>query len=121
MVSLIAFVGSRGSSTLAAFIASFPVIFLLNILVMYQSGGVAASVTYAKGSLLFLPAFACYAGLTIWLLPHLGTPGALVPGLLAYLVPPVIRRRIRSSVSKASSASDKGVSADKHDVIQPAE
>jgi len=58
VVALVAYVGSRGNAVLAALVASLPVLFLLNVLVMYRGGGVVASITYVKGALLFLPAFA---------------------------------------------------------------
>ena len=88
---------------LAAFVASLPVLFLLNVLLMHQTGGVAASITYTKVSLLFLPTFACYAALTMWLLPHLGMPQALVPGLPIYAVPIIVMKKIRPKILKAKA------------------
>jgi membrane protein implicated in regulation of membrane protease activity len=72
---------------------------------MYRNGGLAASITYAKGALLFLPAFACYALLTIWLLPHLGMPKALVLGLPIYTVPIIMMKKIRPKILKAKASS----------------
>jgi len=100
VVALVAYVGSRGNGILAACVASLPILFLLNVLLMYRNGGVATSLEYVKGSLLFLPAFACYATLTIWLLPRLGMPEALLPGLPIYLLPMMIRKVVRSKVSR---------------------
>ena len=104
VVALVAYLGSHINGMLAAFVASLPVLFLLNVLLMYQNGGVTASVTYAKGSLLFLPAFACYAGVTLWLLPRLGMPEALLPGLPIYLLPiMLIRKVVHAKVSKTKA------------------
>jgi len=104
VVTVVAYIGGRGNGILAAFVASLPVLFLLNVLLMYRNGGVAASITYTKGSLLFLPTFACYAAVTMWLLPHLGMPKALVLGLPIYAVPIIVTKKIirpRGSKAKA--------------------
>ena len=100
-----AYVGSKSGGMLAAFVASLPMLFLLNVLLMYRNGGLAASITYTKGALLFLPAFACYAAVTIWLLPHLGMPKALVPGLPIYTVPIIMMKKIRPKMLKAKTKS----------------
>ena len=100
VVALVAYVGSRGNGILAACVASLPILFLLNVLLMYRNEGVATSLEYVKGSLLFLPAFACYATLTIWLLPRLGMPEALLPSLPIYLLPVMIRKVVRFKVSR---------------------
>jgi len=105
VVTVVAYIGSRGNGMLAAFVASLPMLFLLNVLLMYRNGGVDASITYTKGALLFLPAFACYAALTIWLLPHLGMPKALVPGLPIYTVPIIMIKTIRPKMLKAKARS----------------
>jgi uncharacterized membrane protein (GlpM family) len=94
IVVLVSYVGARGNGILAAFVASLPIITLLNIFLMYRGGGVDASLTYAKGVLIFLPAFASYVGLTILLLPRLGMPNALVTGLPIYLLPLVVMRNL---------------------------
>lgn len=105
VVTVVAYIGGRGNGILAAFVASLPVLFLLNVLLMYRNGGVAASITYTKGSLLFLPAFASYAFLTIWLLPHLGMPKALLLGLPIYAVPIIVMKKIRPKTLKGKGKS----------------
>ncbi|MBA7610745.1 hypothetical protein ES703_17957 [subsurface metagenome] len=100
VVTLVAYIGSRGNGVLAAFVASLPILFLLNVLLMYRIGGVTTSLDYVRGSLLFVPAFVCYATLTVWLLPRLGIPEALLPGLPIYLLPMMIRKVVRSKVSR---------------------
>jgi hypothetical protein len=105
VVALVAYVGSHSDGMLAAFVASLPVLFLLNVLLMYQNGGVTASIIYAKGALLFLPAFACYAALTVWLLPRLGMPEALFPGLPIYVLALGIRKMVRHKALKVNGMS----------------
>jgi len=72
---------------------------------MYRNGGVVTSLEYVKGSLLFVPAFVCYATLTIWLLPRLGMPEALLPGLPIYLLPMMIRKVVRRNVLRRKALS----------------
>ena len=103
VVAAVAYLGSRGDSALAAFVASLPVLFLLNVFVMYRAGGMNGSLTYAKGVVLMLPIFVFYAALTIWLLPRLGMPKALVLGLPVYLIPVVAIRMRRHKTSKAKA------------------
>jgi len=102
VVASVAYLGSRGNTFLAAFVANMPILFLLNVFLMYRVAGVDGSLTYVKGAILLLPIFACYAILTIWLLPHLGMPKALLPGLLLYLIPIMARKMVQHRVSKTS-------------------
>jgi len=103
VVTVVAYIGSRSNGFLAALVASLPILFLLNVLLMYRNGGVTTSLDYVRGSLLFVPAFVCYATLTVWLLPRLGIPEALLLGLPIYLVPVMIRKVVRSKVSKTKA------------------
>jgi uncharacterized membrane protein (GlpM family) len=103
VVAAVAYLGSRGDSALAALVASLPVLFLLNVFVMYRAGGMNGSLTYAKGVVLMLPVFVFYAALTIWLLPRLGMPKALILGLPVYLIPVVAIRMRRHKTSKAKA------------------
>lgn len=105
LVAFAAYLGSRGNGVLAAFVASLPVLFLLNVFVMYRVGGMDTSLTYARSVLLFLPAFVFYVALTIWLLPRLGMPQALAPGLPIYLVPVAVVRMLRHKIPKTKTAS----------------
>jgi len=103
VVAAVAYLGSRGDGALAAFVASLPVLFLLNVFVIYRVGGVNGSLAYAKGVVLMLPVFVFYVALTIWLLPRLGMPKALAPGLPVYLIPLVAIRMMRHKTSKAKA------------------
>jgi len=103
VVAVVAYLGSRGDSILAAFVASLPVLFLLNVFVIYRVGGINGSLAYAKGVVLMLPVFVFYAALTIWLLPRLGMPKALMLGLPVYLIPVAAIRMMRHKTSKAKA------------------
>ena len=100
VVTVVAYIGSRSNGFLAALVASLPILFLLNVLLIYRNGGVTTSLDYVRGSLLFVPAFVCYATLTVWLLPRLGMPEALLPGLPIYLLPMMIRKVVRSKFQR---------------------
>jgi len=105
VVVSVAYVGRHSNGLLAACVASLPILFLLNMLLMYRNGGVVTSLEYVKGSLLFVPAFVCYATLTIWLLPRLGMPEALLPGLPIYLLPMMIRKVVRRNLLRRKALS----------------
>jgi len=103
VVALVAYAGTHGNGLLAALVASPPVLFLVNVLLLHHNGGVTASITYAKGALLFLPAYVCYSALTLWLLPRVGMPEALLLGLPLYLLPVVISKVARYRVLKTKA------------------
>jgi len=105
VVTAVAYVGSRGNGILAAVIASLPILFSLNVFLICRNGGIPTTLAYVKGSLSFVPAFVCYAALTVWLLPHLGVVKALLAGLPVYLLPVMIRRVLRPEVLKTKGLS----------------
>ena len=92
LVALVAFVAQKGNTTLAIIIANVPIMFLTNTLLMYRLGGVSGSLLYAKGALMYLPFYIVFVLMTIWLLPKLGMPLALLPGAVVFAIPVLIRR-----------------------------
>ncbi len=46
VVASVAYLGGRGNVCLAAFVASLPTLFLLDVFLMYRVGGVDSSLTY---------------------------------------------------------------------------
>ena len=90
LVTLVAYLAGRGNPLLTVLVGNIPIMFLLNIFLVYQAGGVSSSLAYAKGVLSLLPIFILFVILTLWLLPQLGMPKALLPGMAVYLVPAVI-------------------------------
>ena len=47
VVASVAYLGGRGNVFLAAFVANLPILFLMNVFLMYRVGGVDSSLTYA--------------------------------------------------------------------------
>jgi hypothetical protein len=94
IVSAVAYVGTHADGKTAAFVAGLPVLFVINLLLLYQNGGISAGMSYARGALMYVPIFVACVGLTLFLLPRLPMPLALVAGLSLYAVP-VIARSVR--------------------------
>jgi len=86
LAALVAYFAGRGNPFLAALVGSIPVMFLLNVYIVYRATGVSSSLAYSKGVLLVVPAFVIFVIVTMWLLPRLGMPKALLPGLAVYPV-----------------------------------
>ena len=90
LVTSVAYFAARGNPFLAALVGSIPVMFLLNIYLVYQAGGLSSSLAYSRGVLSLLPVFILFVVTTIWFLPQLGMPKALLPGMTMYLALAVI-------------------------------
>lgn len=107
IVSLAAYVGSRGDGMAAAFVASIPVMFITNVVLMYHTGGVNAGLTYARGALMYLPLFVGCVLLTMVLLPRIGMPWSLLAGIsvyslaIAFARPAPLRRQTRVAAVNA--------------------
>ena len=87
VVSAVAYVGTHVDGKTAAFVAGLPVLFIINMLLLYQNGGINAGLSYARGALLYVPVFVACVGLTMFLLPRIQMPLALVAGLSLYALP----------------------------------
>jgi len=99
VVASVAYVGSRGNAIVTGIVANLPILFMLNVFLIYRVGGINGSLAYAKGSLLLLPLFVFCAALTIWLLPRLEMPRALMPALGIYLLAVIIITTVRNKLS----------------------
>jgi len=84
LATLVAYFASRGNPLLAALVSSIPVKFLLNISIVYRTGGIYSSLAYSKNVLLILPVFVIFVIITMRLLPQVGMPKALVLGMMVY-------------------------------------
>ncbi|MBN1152124.1 MAG: hypothetical protein JXA58_02840 [Dehalococcoidia bacterium] len=109
LVTAVAYVGKHGDGMTAAFVASLPVLFIINMFLLYQNGGVSAGLSYARGALLYLPMFVSCVLLTMVLLPRIDAPLAVLAGVSVYSLPAVVRpiivrRRMRRD-ALASAAS----------------
>lgn len=91
LVTAVAYVGKHGDGMSAAFIASLPVLFVINVFLLYQHGGVSAGMSYARGALLYLPMFVGCVVLTMVLLPRIGLTLAMLSGISVYALPAVVR------------------------------
>jgi len=100
LAALVAYFAGRGNPVLAALVGSIPVMFLLNIYLVYRAGGVSSSLAYSKGVLLLVPAFILFVIVTMWLLPGLGMPKALLPGMTVYPVLALISRAKKHGLPK---------------------
>lgn len=92
LLAFVTFVAQKGNATLTILVANIPVMFLLNVLMTYRIGGVDGSLNYAKGALMYLPFYIIFVAITMWLIPRLGMPGALLPGIPVFIIPVVIKR-----------------------------
>ena len=99
VVASVAYVGNRGNAIVTGIVANLPILFMLNVFLIYRVGGINGSLAYAKGSLLLLPLFVFCAALTIWLLPRLEMPRALTPALGIYLLAAIIITTVRHKIS----------------------
>lgn len=100
LVASVVYLATRGNTVVAALVANLPILFLVSAALIYRDGGTANTVAYAKSMLTMLPVFIFYVVLTMWLLPRLGMPRALLPGLPIYLMPLVVKRVTRRRASK---------------------
>lgn len=107
LVTTVAYVGKHGDGMTAAFVASLPVLFIINVFLLYQHGGVSAGLSYARGALLYLPMFVGCVLLTMLLLPRLEAPLAVLAGVSVYALPAavrpfVVRRKARREMLASS-------------------
>jgi len=95
IVTLVAYIASRGNLFLATLIGNIPVLFLLNVLLVYRENGVSGSIVYTKGVLLMLPIFILFIAITILLIPRLGMPKAIMMALPIYLILPAVLYHVK--------------------------
>jgi hypothetical protein len=91
LVTAVAYIGKHGDGMSAAFVASLPVLFIINVLLLYQNGGVSAGLSYARGALMYLPMFVGCVLLTMVLLPRVSLPLAMLAGISVYALPAAVR------------------------------
>jgi pyrrolidone-carboxylate peptidase len=60
VVTTVAYIGTHADGMTAAFVAGLPVLFIINVLLLYHTGGVSAGVSYARGALICTPVFVVY-------------------------------------------------------------
>ena len=84
-VSIAAYFGSQGKGAIAAFAGLFPGITVVTFIAIYLHSGSAAVTSYARGTLILVPAWICYILAMMFLTPRLGIALSLISGIGAYL------------------------------------
>jgi uncharacterized membrane protein (GlpM family) len=85
-VSITTYFGSRGEGMLAAFAGLFPGITLITFCAIYIHSGSAAVTSYARGTLILLPAWVLYIVGVMYLMPRLGLAWTLAASVAVYLL-----------------------------------
>jgi uncharacterized membrane protein (GlpM family) len=94
IVTSVTYFGGTKRTLLSAFIATLPCLSLVTFILIYKDGGMRAAVSYGKGLILFSPAWLCYVGLAIYLLPRWELWKALSVSVMAYLLVALITKRL---------------------------
>ena len=103
VVAAVSFVSSKTNGLTAALVGSVPVLFMINLAAVYHNGGLDASLDYARGSLFWLPFFVLFVLCTLWLLPRIGSPLAVLASLPVFAVPAGIRYAVARHNRTAST------------------
>ena len=98
IVCLVSYFGATKRTLLSSFIATLPCLSLVTFILIYKEGGMHASVSYGKGLILFTPAWLCYVGLAIFLLPRWEMWKALSVSVMAYLLVALVAKRLSESL-----------------------
>ncbi len=94
IVAVVTYFGSSGKGLLAAFVAFFPSVTVVTLVSIYLTGGANATVSYFRGMLLLLPAWALYAFAMIFMLQRWGLVPSVVTGVFLYMVAALITMKL---------------------------
>jgi hypothetical protein len=94
IVAAVTYFGSQGKGLLAAFVAFFPSVTVVTLVSIYLASGVSATVSYFRGMLLLLPAWALYATAMLFMLPRWGLVPSVVAGVCLYIAAAWVTMRI---------------------------
>ncbi len=111
IVALVAYLANHSNQLLTILVGNLPVLFLLNVIMVYSAGGATSGIAYARGALISLPFFIIFVLITILILPRITTPVAILPAMLVYIIPSLIYHRRRHRIFRgdkiaASSAGE---------------
>ncbi|MFQ5862997.1 MAG: DUF3147 domain-containing protein [Candidatus Brocadiales bacterium] len=84
IVSVVSYFGGVRKSLLSSFIAMMPALSIITATFIYREAGADATVSYAKGLIIFSPAWLCYIGAFILLLPRVEMWKAVVMSVFVY-------------------------------------
>lgn len=85
IVSLVTYLGARGSGWAAAFIAMFPAVTVITFVTIYLEAGAESVGGYIRGLFLVLPAWICYLAMVYFLAGRIGLI-SIPLGVLVYLL-----------------------------------
>lgn len=94
IVSAVSYFGGGRRSILSSFIAMMPALSIITATFIYREAGTDATVSYAKGLILFSPAWFCYIGVFIYLLPRMELWKAVVMSVSVYFVVAFLTRAV---------------------------
>jgi len=94
VTALVAYLANRGEGTLSAFVAAFPVLTALTFLLVSAEGRPADVAEYARGLILFTPAWICYVVVVLLGFQRLGTLRSIVLGMAVYVLASAVLRLI---------------------------
>ncbi|MDI9616366.1 MAG: hypothetical protein QW781_00230 [Methanothrix sp.] len=94
ITALVVHLGSSGRGTLSAFIATFPVLTALTFILISMEGSSADLCEYARGLLLFTPAWIAYVLTVLFTFERLGVWLSIALGMAVYAVASWILRTI---------------------------
>lgn len=94
IVATVTYFGSHGKGLLAAFVAFFPSVTVVTLVSIYLTGGAGATVSYFRGMLLLLPAWALYALAMIFMLPRWGLAPSVFVGVCLYIAAAWVTMRL---------------------------
>ncbi len=94
IVAVVTYFGSSGKGLLAAFVAFFPSVTVVTLVSIYLTGGANATVSYFRGMLFLLPAWALYAFAMIFMLQRWGLVPSVVTGVSLYMVAALITMKL---------------------------
>lgn len=84
ITAIVVHLGSSGRGTLSAFIATFPVLTALTFILISMEGSSADLCEYARGLLLFTPAWVCYVITVLMTFERIGVWQSIALGMAIY-------------------------------------
>ncbi len=86
IVSAVTYFGAERKSLLSSVIAMTPVLSIITAVFIYRDAGPDATASYAKGLILFSPAWLCYIGAFIYLLQRVEMWKAIVMSVSVFFL-----------------------------------
>ncbi len=94
IVSAVSYFGGARKGILSSFIAMMPALSIITATFIYREAGTDATVSYAKGLILFSPAWFCYIGAFVFLLQRVEMWKAVVMSVSVFLIVAFLTRTV---------------------------